>query len=121
MGFLWAVCGAVLAYIAVTALLFGGPFLPTFFVGIYGDFLRHGAVLAFGADEVEEHSFFRSLREAPQDFQFFLHTAALKNCTPYAWSYRTMAYYRLGPSVAGNVVPRQWIARCSIPEPGYAR
>lgn len=92
--------------------------LPTAFVGLYADFLRHRAVLALGADEVQEHSFFRSLGQAPQDFQIFLHTAALKNCTPYAWSYRMMAFYVLPPSVRANVLPGAWIKHCGWPDRG---
>lgn len=88
--------------------------LPTAIVGVYADGIRHRAVQAFGADEVEEHSFFRSIREAPSDFQFFLHTAALKGCTPYAWSYRNMAFYVLKPDVGANVLPRKWLERCGI-------
>lgn len=122
-----------LACVAISALVFVAPLrdfvapalrtavfvtlavtLPTVTVGLYADFLRHRAVLAFGADAVEEQGFFASLRNAPADFQFFLHTAALKNCRPYAWSYRTMAFYALVPNVAVNVLPQDWIARCGI-------
>lgn len=88
--------------------------LPTMTVGLYADGIRHREVLAFEPDEVEEHSFFRSIREAPADFQFFLHTAALKGCTPYAWSYRKIAFYVLPPNIAVNVLPQQWIKRCGI-------
>jgi hypothetical protein len=44
--------------------------VPTVTVGLYADAVRHHAILAFGADEVEEHSFFTSLRKAPQDSSF---------------------------------------------------
>ena len=88
--------------------------LPTLTVGLYADSIRHSAVLAFGADEVEEHSFFASIREAPSELQFFLHTAALKDCVPYAWSYRYLAFYNLRPSAAVNVLPPSWIKRCDI-------
>ncbi|UHC13828.1 hypothetical protein LRS73_14625 [Methylobacterium currus] len=60
--------------------------LPNTLVGLDADRVRHRAVLAFDADEVEERSSFASVSEAPTDFQFFLHTAALKNGKPYAWS-----------------------------------
>lgn len=88
--------------------------LPTVIVGLYADEIRHRATLALGADEVEERSIFASIREAPADFRFFLHTAALKDCTPFAWSYRTMSFYVLGPSVAGNVLPYSWVERCKL-------
>ena len=88
--------------------------VPTVMVGVYADRIRHHAVLAFGADEVVEHSFFASIRKAPADLQFFLHTAALKGCTPYAWSYRKLEFYALPPNVGVNVLPHQWIERCKI-------
>jgi hypothetical protein len=88
--------------------------LPTMIVGLYADSERRRVVRAFGADEVEENSFFTSIREAPQDFQFFLHTAALKDCTPYGWSYRTQSFYKLPPDAAVNVLPQRWIAKCGI-------
>jgi hypothetical protein len=88
--------------------------LPTAVVGLYADGVRRHAVNAFGADAVEEHSFFKSISEAPREFQFFLHTAALKNCTPYAWSYRTMAFYMVPPNVSVNVLPQTWIDRCGM-------
>lgn len=86
--------------------------LPTTVVGLYADSERRGGIRTFGADEVEENSFFTSIREAPQEFQFFLHTAALKDCVPYAWSYRTHSFYKLPPDTAVNVLPQQWIAKC---------
>ena len=88
--------------------------LPTVIVGHYADWIRRRAVHALGADEVEEHSIFASIRAAPEDFQFFLHTAALKDCTAYAWSYRTLSFYVLSPNVGINVLPRPWIERCGI-------
>ncbi|WP_152015433.1 MULTISPECIES: hypothetical protein [unclassified Bosea (in: a-proteobacteria)] len=88
--------------------------LPTAIVGVYADSVRHRSVLAFGAEEVEEHSFFASIREAPAEFQFFLHTVALKNCVPYAWSYRTLSFYELRPNVAVNVLQQRSITKCGI-------
>ena len=82
--------------------------------GLHADHARQQRLAAFGADAVFQHSFFRSLREAPRDFQDYLHAGALKDCTPYAWSYRSMATYRLPPAAAINVLPRAWIQRCAI-------
>lgn len=82
--------------------------------GLYSEFLRRRVVNAFNPDVYLEHSFFRSLREAPKDFQFFLHAAALKDCKPYAWSYRAMAFYELPASTAVNVLPDEWLKRCKI-------
>lgn len=83
-------------------------------VGIYADQLRRDRIAVFAADETIEHSFFRSIREAPQEYQFYLHSAALKDCIPYAWSYRSMAFYRIPRDAAVNVLPRSWVTRCSI-------
>lgn len=91
--------------------------LSTLFVGLYADWKRREAVRSFGADHLLEHSFFRSIREAPREFQLYLHTAALKDCVPYAWNYREMAFYKLDLSAAINVLPQQWLAMCSIQRP----
>ncbi len=61
-----------------------------------------------------QHSFLQSLRNAPEEYQFYLHAAAMKDCVPYAWSYRTMSFYRVPLSAAINVVPGKWLKECSI-------
>lgn len=83
-------------------------------VGSYVDHLRSMKINAFGADRLMEHTFLESVRHAPNEFQLFLHAAALKDCIPYSWSYRTMDFYRLPPDVAVNVLPRAWLVECSI-------
>lgn len=88
--------------------------LSVLIVGVPAEAQRRLTIFSFGADRVIQHSFFRSIREAPRDFQLFLHAAVLKDCVPYAWSYRTMALYSLHPNVAVNVLPREWIADCAI-------
>lgn len=86
----------------------------TVVIGIYSDRIRHERIAAFGADERLEHSFFRSIREAPREFQFYLHSAVLKDCVAYGWSYRSMSFYRIPPSAAINVLPNSWLDRCPI-------
>jgi hypothetical protein len=81
-------------------------------VGLYADRLRKTEILRFGANRVLDHSFFQSVHESPKEFQFFLHAAALKNCVPYAWSYREMKFYRLPLGVAINVLPDAWLNAC---------
>ena len=88
--------------------------ISTASVGVYADGIRQERTAAFKADASIEHSFFRSIREAPREFQFYLHTAALKYRVPYAWSYRTMNFYELPANVAVNVIPGAWLKRCSI-------
>lgn len=88
--------------------------LPTLFIGVYADWKRSELIQQFKADHLYEHSFFRSIREAPAEFQFYLHAAALKGCVPYAWSYREMAFYELRPNVAINVLPQGWLEMCGI-------
>lgn len=81
-------------------------------VGIYSDQVRQDRLAAFGADESIEHSFFRSIREAPRELQFYLHSAALKDCVAYGWSYRSMSFYRIPPTAAINVLPTLWLEQC---------
>ncbi len=97
-----------------TAFVILGLVVSTITVGLLADRIKHQAVIAFGADEVEEHSIFVSIRRAPQDFQYFLHTAALKGCKPYAWSYRDLKFYALPMTAAVNVLPQAWRERCGI-------
>lgn len=84
------------------------------FVGSYASILRAREINAFGAELEFRNSFFQTLRHAPREFQFFLHGAALKDCVPYAWSYRSMSYYQLPNNVAVNVLPKDWLEMCGI-------
>lgn len=83
-------------------------------VGLYADAVRMIKIAEFKADYVIQNSFFISIRRAPRDFQFFVHSAALRDCTPYAWSYREMNLFPLPLSVAKNVLPSEWIEMCSM-------
>jgi uncharacterized membrane protein len=83
-------------------------------VGLYADWERREAISLFHPDSEIQHSFLRSIREVPREFQFYVHSAALKGCTPYIWSYRSMSLVQLDPDVAANVLPPEWIARCNI-------
>ena len=75
---------------------------------------RNLEIERFAPDEVYTNPFLRSLYETPREFQFYLHAAALKDCVPYAWSYREMRFYRLPNNVAVNVLPSRWIENCDI-------
>ena len=86
--------------------------LSTVLTAIYADSLREKAFDGFSADAAFQHSFLRSIREAPREFQFYLHGAVLKDCVAYGWSYREMDFYRLRPMAAKNVVPVDWHTRC---------
>lgn len=83
-------------------------------IGAYADNLRSKALNDFGADRLIQHSFLESIRKAPEEHQSFLHAAAMKDCVPYAWSYSTMRLYRVPLGAAVNVMPRKWLAECSI-------
>ncbi|WP_070151561.1 hypothetical protein [Sphingobium phenoxybenzoativorans] len=85
-----------------------------FSVGAYADYLRANALKQFGADRELQHSFLSSIRNAPDEYQFFLHAAAMKRCIPYAWSYRILSFYRLPADAAVNVLPIKWLKDCSI-------
>lgn len=83
--------------------------------GIYADWVRKSAIVEFDPDFELQHSFFRSLHEVPADFQFYVHTAILKDCVPYLWSYRRMKFMEFkNPNVAVNVLPGKWLALCNI-------
>lgn len=86
----------------------------TIALGIYTENTRSREIEKFSPDLEMRASFFRSLRASPRDFQFFLHGAALKDCVPYAWSYRTMSFYELSQNVAVNVLPAAWLEDCDI-------
>jgi len=83
-------------------------------VGGYAENQRGRVVESFEPDVELRSSVFSSFRNAPREFQLFLHGAALKNCKPYAWSYRLMEFYELPPDVAANVLPSSWIEECKI-------
>jgi hypothetical protein len=73
---------------------------------------RDKVIAQFQPDRLEKNSFWQTLREAPADFQFFLHAAAMKQCVPYAWSYRQMNFYKLNEYTAPNVIPAKWLEEC---------
>ncbi|MEM6638128.1 MAG: hypothetical protein AAF667_19840 [Pseudomonadota bacterium] len=75
---------------------------------------RSKEIKRFEPDRAIRASFFSSLRNAPADFQLFLHGAALKDCIPFGWSYRTMTFYELPSNVAVNVLPPAWVDECQI-------
>jgi hypothetical protein len=83
-------------------------------VGLYADWIRRERIAEFKPDLEIQHSFFRSIREAPREPQPFLHAVVLKKCQPYIWSYRAMKLFPLGPNVAVNVLPGSWIRQCGI-------
>ncbi len=89
-------------------------FLTVSSVGLYADWQRRAAISTFNPDREIQHSFFRSIREVPREFQFRVHAAALKGCIPYIWSYRSMRLVQLDPDVAPNVLPFEWITRCDL-------
>ncbi|MCF3595530.1 hypothetical protein LZG00_16180 [Rhodobacteraceae bacterium LMO-12] len=88
--------------------------LAALLIGGYAEIQRGRIVKRFGPDVEIQSSIFASFRNAPREFQFFLHGAALKNCKPFAWSYRQITFYELPPNVAVNVLPATWIKDCKI-------
>ncbi|PZO81580.1 MAG: hypothetical protein DI629_03325 [Mesorhizobium amorphae] len=91
--------------------------LALVFVGFYVEVERRRLIAKSDVDAVVQHSFFRSVREVPREYQFFLHAAALKNCSPLAWSYRRMEFYDLPAGVAPHVIPDEWRRQCNIELP----
>lgn len=80
--------------------------------------IRSQKVTELSPDRVRLTTFAHSLRFAGREFQFDLHGAALKDCRPYAWSYKRMAFYELPPNIAVNVLSPDWIAECRIERTG---
>ncbi len=103
---LWVLRGPAFAAIGLGGSLLG--------VGAYADELRSTAVKEFGAERQMQHSFLESVRHAPNEFPFFLHAAVMKDCVPFAWSYRTMSFYPVPLRAAINVMPGGWLKECSI-------
>jgi hypothetical protein len=97
------------AVLVVISMLFSA-----ILVGAFAAMERNRIVKAFEPEVEVRSSIFASFRYERQDFNFFLHGAALKNCKPYAWSYSKMAFYELPNNVAVNVLPASWIKKCSI-------
>lgn len=83
-------------------------------VAAYADRLTAAGLEKFRGERQMRNSFIESLRRAPEEHQFFLHAAAMKDCVPYAWSYRTMNFYRVPLRAAINVMPGKWLMECSI-------
>lgn len=79
-------------------------------VGYFANAIRKERLSEFHPDRYDDSSFFQSIQEAPREYQFFVHTLAMRNCVLYGWSYRTLSFYRI-PLRAD--VGRPWIKRCS--------
>lgn len=82
-------------------------------VGLYAEYLRTLKVAEFRPDVYVENSFFRSLHNAPAEFQFFAHAVAVKDCKLYAWSYREMAFYEVPESVGFDDPAYEWPEGCA--------
>lgn len=80
-------------------------------VGFYAEHLRALKVAEFEPDIYIENSFFRSLRNAPAEFQYFAHAVAFKDCKLYAWSYREMAFYAVPESAGFDDPQYKWPCR----------
>ncbi|WP_171124365.1 MULTISPECIES: hypothetical protein [unclassified Ruegeria] len=102
------------AHITLPVFIVLAMSLSSVFVGSYASVLRARSINVFDADAEFRNSFFQTLRNAPREFQFYLHAAALKDCVPYAWSYRTMSFYQLPNNIAVNVLPHEWVVQCGI-------
>ena len=70
---------------------------------IIAEAARARRIAQFSPDYVHTNRFTDSLRQAPREWQFFLHALAVKDCQLYAWSYREMDFYHLPPSVVKNL------------------
>lgn len=114
LAILLAVAGRKL--IVLFPAVFLAVLLPAtvFFASFLLERERTSVIERFAPDRVMVNSLWQSLHQAPADYQFFLHAAALKDCQAYAWSYREMDFYPLRPDTAVNVLPRGWAEDCGI-------
>jgi len=92
----------------IAAAMFGSVFL----VGVYAETLRWIETGRFEPDEHFESSFFGSVRNAPREFNPFMHGAALKDCKAYLWSYREMGFVEMTPGRGNNNLPHNWHQQC---------
>ncbi|MFT7596823.1 MAG: hypothetical protein ACI8R4_004165 [Paracoccaceae bacterium] len=77
-------------------------------MAISAEIWRTGVVSRFAPDQLETCSFLASMHSAPRDFQFYLHSAMVKDCTAYGWNYRTKAPYKIPDPAVANIMPRDW-------------
>lgn len=99
---------------ATAAGLWIAIFTGTAGTAVYADHLRRMAFDDLHPDIEVQNSFLASIFQAPRELQFFLHGAAMKDCTPMAWSYADMDFYRLPDNAAVNVLPVEWVEACDI-------
>ena len=100
------------SYFRVPAFVAVGMLGPLFVVAVYANDMTAQALKAFGADRSTQQGFVKSLRHMTDEPKFHLHAIALKRCVPYAWSYRSLDFYRIPARAAINVLPRAWLAEC---------
>lgn len=102
------------SYVTIPFFIVLAMCFSTALVGACASVWRAKESRAFGPDMEFRNSFLQTLRNAPREEQFFLHGATLKDCVPYAWSYRSMSFYQLPNNVAVNVLPKDWLEMCDI-------
>ncbi|MFQ5566327.1 MAG: hypothetical protein ACE5EU_08195 [Paracoccaceae bacterium] len=101
------------------------PFKPAFYVvgsilvavvlsGIAATAMRRAAIIRLEPDHIKTVSFITSMHMAGREALSSVHAVALKDCVPYAWSYRKMEFYQLPNSIAVNILPKTWIDDCAI-------
>ena len=70
----------------------GSILVAVFLSGIAATTMRRVAILELAPDQVETTAFIGSLHLAGHEIVGHLHAVALKDCVPYAWSYRRMEF-----------------------------
>jgi hypothetical protein len=68
-------------------------------------FLQDAAIAKWSFDCVSKKSFVHSLNIGGEEFQFDLHTSAMKDGKSYGWSFKTLDFYEIPQSVLSNISP----------------
>ena len=83
--------------------------------GLFATTVRRIEIRKFQPDHVVTRSFLTSLRQVGDGFSMYLHGAALKDCVPYGWSYRTMSFYELSDRRRiDQILPNEFYTICSF-------
>ena len=68
-------------------------------------FLQDEAIAKWNFDCVSKKSFVHSLNIGGEEFQFELHTSAMKEDRSYGWSFKTLNFYEIPQGVLKNISP----------------
>lgn len=113
-------CAAFAALLTIAlSHRFGAEYAPALFLasmallcGAGIDHAKRQALKDIDKDAFFSNSAINAGKNAPNDGQYHLHAAYLKNCRAYAWSHLQWGFYELPQGVARNVLPQHWYELC---------